>query len=70
MKEIKIKVNGMMCSGCENRVKNALSVIEGVQKVQASHTEGIVIVILNNDIETQILEQKIEDIGFEVIKED
>lgn len=70
MKEIKIKVSGMMCSGCENRIKNALEAIEGVESVEATHIEGIVTVILNNAIETQILEQKIEDIGFEVIKED
>ena len=32
MKEIVLNVKGMMCGGCENRVKNALSTIEGVQE--------------------------------------
>ena len=30
MKELKIKINGMVCEGCENRVKIALSEINGI----------------------------------------
>lgn len=33
MKELRLKINGMMCGGCENRVKNALSEIDGVENV-------------------------------------
>ena len=28
MKEINIKVSGMVCGGCENRVRNAISTID------------------------------------------
>ena len=38
MKEIKLKINGMMCAGCENRVKSAVSLIEGVEKVDADQS--------------------------------
>ena len=31
MKEIVLKVNGMMCGGCENRVKNVVQNIDGVE---------------------------------------
>ena len=34
MKEINIKVKGMMCEGCENRIKNAVSTINGVESVE------------------------------------
>ena len=51
MKEIKIKVNGMVCEGCENRVKNALSTIDGIEKVEANHKTGDVIVFSNKEIE-------------------
>ena len=44
MKETKLKINGMMCEGCENRVKSAVSLIEGVEKVDADHNTGIVTV--------------------------
>ncbi len=70
MKEIKIKVNGMVCEGCENRVKNALSTIDGVESVEASHKTGIVTVMSNKEIERSVIEDKIDDIGFETVKED
>lgn len=37
MKELKLKVSGMVCGGCENRVKTALSEINGVESVDANH---------------------------------
>ncbi len=70
MKEIKIKVNGMVCEGCENRVKNALSIMDGIDKVEASHKEGIVTIISNEEIERSVIEEKINDLGFEIVKED
>ena len=49
MKETKLKINGMMCEGCENRVKSAVSLIEGVEKVDADHNTGIVTVTLKEE---------------------
>ncbi len=69
MKETIIKVEGMVCNGCENRVQNALKNIEGVENVVADHTTGIVTVTSKNEVEESVLKEKIEDIGFEV-KED
>ncbi len=69
MKELIIKVEGMVCSGCENRVQNALKTIKGVEKVIADHTNGTVTVTSNNEVEEDALKEKIEDIGFKV-KED
>lgn len=69
MKEIIIKVEGMVCSGCENRVQNALKTIKGVENVIANHVTGTVTVTSNNELEKDTLKEKIEDIGFEV-KED
>lgn len=66
MKEIIINVEGMVCGGCENRVKNALSEIDGVEKVEASYETGIVKVVVSENVERKILEEVIDDIGFEV----
>ena len=68
MKEIVIKVEGMMCAGCENRVKNALESITGVKSVVANHTSGIVKVTASEDVTKVAMETAIEDIGFEVVK--
>lgn len=69
MKETIIKVEGMVCSGCENRVQNALKTIEGVENVVANHTKGTVIITSKNEVEENVMKEKIEDIGFKV-KED
>ena len=70
MKETQIKVNGMVCEGCENRVKNALSTIDGIESVEANHKTGIVTVISNEEIERSVIEEKIDDIGFEIAQGD
>ncbi len=66
MKNIVIKVSGMHCSGCENRIKNVLSDIEGVEEVKANYQDGVVTVNANESIDVSTLNEKIEDLGFEV----
>ena len=68
MKEIKLNVEGMTCGGCENRIKNALSEIEGVESVVASHETKEVTITLNAEVEEDILKETITDLGFEVVE--
>lgn len=70
MKKINLIVNGMVCGGCENRVKNAIKNIEGVENVTADHNTGKVIIISNNEVSEKIIKETLEDIGYEVEKED
>ena len=70
MKETNLIVNGMVCGGCENRVKNAIKNIEGVENVTADHNTGKVIVISNNEVSEEIIKETLEDIGYEVVRED
>lgn len=69
MKETVLKVNGMMCEGCENRIKNALGDIEGVENVEANHDTGVVKVTSTNDVKKETIEETLDDIGYEVEKE-
>ena len=64
MEETIIKVEGMMCTGCENRIQNDVSEIKGVESVKADHEKGIVEVKGTADIKE--VKEAIEDIGFEV----
>lgn len=66
---MKMKVNGMVCGGCEKRVENSLTTIEGVKEVMANHSDGTVLIKADRKIDKNIIKEKIEDIGFEV-KED
>lgn len=66
MKELVIKVEGMVCNGCENRVQNAVKQIEGVEKVVANYKNGTVTVTVKEEVSKEMIEERIEDIGFEV----
>lgn len=70
MKEINLKVDGMVCNGCENRVKNALKNIDGVENVIANHESGMVTVTSNGEIKESLIVETIENLGFKIIKED
>ena len=65
MKEVVLKVEGMHCTGCENRIQNAVSLIEGVTKVQADHTNGEVKVTMDKEVLDQV-KAKIQDLDFQV----
>ena len=69
MKETIIKVEGMVCGGCENRVQNALKTLEGVENVVADHTNGTVTITAQEEVSISVMKETIEDLGFEV-KED
>ena len=69
MKEFKIKINGMVCGGCENRVKTALLEINGVESVDANHNTGIVTIKAENDLEIAQIKERIIDLGYEIIEE-
>lgn len=66
MEELKLNVSGMVCGGCEKRVVNALSELEGVKEVIANYKEGTVLVKSETEIPEDIIKEKIEDLGFEV----
>lgn len=61
-----INVEGMMCSHCENAVKNALEEIDGVEQCVANHEKGTAVVTLSKDVDLNLLKQAIEAWGYEV----
>ena len=69
MKELRIKINGMVCNGCENRVKTALSEIAGIESVDANHNTGLVTVKSENYLDVAQIKERITDLGFEIIEE-
>ena len=66
MKELELRVEGMVCGGCEKRVVNALSDLQGVSEVVASYQNGTVLVKMTEEVDVEVLKEKIEDLGFEV----
>jgi len=69
MKELELKVTGMHCGGCENRVKNAVSDIKGVKAVTADHEACKVNVEFKKDVDETVVEEvkeAIERLDFKV----
>ncbi|MCI9234225.1 MAG: heavy-metal-associated domain-containing protein [Bacilli bacterium] len=69
MKNIVIKVEGMKCSGCENRIEKSLLNLEGIKKVSASYENGTVMVELSKHINSNMIKERLEILGFPVIGE-
>ena len=66
MKELELDVTGMMCTGCENRIKNALSEIKGIESVEANHETGKVKITSKNEIDKTKAKEIIERLEFKV----
>jgi Cu2+-exporting ATPase len=64
-KEMKIKVNGMMCAHCEAHVKKALEAIEGIESAVASHEENLVTITNSKDVDEALIKAAIEEAGYE-----
>lgn len=68
MKELVLRVEGMHCESCENRIKNVLGDLDGVLEVVANHHEGIVKVKLLKEGDKDAIIAAILDLGFEVLE--
>ncbi|MBE6117511.1 MAG: heavy metal translocating P-type ATPase [Erysipelotrichaceae bacterium] len=58
--ETVLKVEGMMCEHCENRVQNALMKIEGVQSAKADYHTGTVKVETIGTVDPERMKQAVE----------
>lgn len=70
METLKIKVKGMVCNGCENRIQNVLKQVDGIEDVLADYKQELVTIKMNLELDKKVIYEKIEDLGFEVLKED
>ena len=68
--KIEIKISGMSCTGCENRVENVLKNIENVESVNANYNTGIVEIETNNikDLDIDMIKETLEDLGYDILE--
>ena len=62
-----IKIEGMSCGHCENRVKNALSGVEGIKIIRVSASEDLAEIEITEDAQLQMAVDAIEDAGYDVV---
>ncbi len=64
-REMKIKVNGMMCAHCEAHVKKALEAIDGIESAIASHEENMVTITTSKDVDEALIKEAVIEAGYE-----
>lgn len=68
--KIEIRISGMSCTGCENRVENILKNIENVESVNANYNTGTVEIETNNikDLDIDMIKETLEDLGYDILE--
>ncbi len=62
-----LKVDGMTCQSCSNRVENALNAMDGVW-ARVSLMEGEADVLMKENMEDSLLKTAVRDAGYTVYK--
>ena len=62
-----MKIDGMMCSHCEGRVKQSLEGLAQVSQAEVSHEKGTAVVTLTAEVSNDALKKTVEDQGYNVI---
>ncbi len=66
--EYELKINGMKCMGCVNRINNVLSSIKGIESFNISlETKTVTVIVKKEKVLDEVI-AKIESLGFEVEK--
>lgn len=61
--EMKIKVNGMSCDHCKDRVEKGLSRLDGVTAVRVDLPSGTVTV--EGDVSEELLRNTLDELGYD-----
>ena len=70
IKTATIRVDGMKCDKCSGSVAKALKAVDGVEKVEVSHTKGIAVVEYDDQKVTEArLREVINSTGFKAFEE-
>ena len=68
--KIEIRISGMSCTGCENRVENVLKNVENVESVNANYNTGIVEIETNDikNLDIDVIKETLEDLGYDILE--
>ena len=66
MKEVKLNIEGMHCTGCSTRLQKVLSNLDGVLKAAVSFETGIAKIEYDSKLKAEDIKSAIIDAGFKV----
>ena len=61
-----LRIKGMMCEHCENRVRTALEALPQVTAAQVSYKAGTAVITLSAPVDDQAVKRAVEDQGYQV----
>ena len=61
-----LRIKGMMCEHCENRVRTALEALPQVITARVSYKAGTAVITLNAPVDDQAVKRAVEDQGYQV----
>ena len=61
-----LRIKGMMCEHCENRVRTALEALPQVITAQVNYKAGTAVITLNAPVDDQAVKRAVEDQGYQV----
>lgn len=63
-----LEIDGMHCSGCEERVEDGLGKVEGVRSAEADHEAGEARVrVVAGEEDEDALREAVEGLGYDVV---
>ena len=65
LQEITLRIEGMMCEHCEQRVAKALLAVDGVAEAKTDHTKGSAVLRVTAEPDEDALRKAVEDAGYE-----
>ena len=66
MKEIILKINGMMCGMCESHVNDVVRRTCNPKKVKSSHKSNTTTILCEDSVDVKAVVKAIEAIGYKV----
>lgn len=61
-----IKIEGMSCEHCVNRIDKALRKIDGVKDVSIDLNKKMALIEIDNNVKEEKIKETIDDLGYEV----
>jgi copper chaperone len=65
MSTISLKIDGMTCGHCEQAVSKALQQVEGVERVEVSHAQGLATVEVAPSADPERLVMAVQEEGYQ-----
>lgn len=66
MKEVILKINGMMCGMCESHVNDVVRRTCNPKKVKSSHKSNTTIILCEDSVDIETVIKAIEALGYKV----